>query len=783
MAIRPQFSFRLFKGVALFTVIASAVFVHVDCFIVSKYHWNPLGSTHLRASPRQRMPERTKRPGKKSSRENQNQLHRVIKSIEYYGQNEGDDQRASKELLEAMRMLSRAKTQTDVMVVRKLVDKLDVTNSESRPIQERVLKATSLSGMFSTSLGIIRNMLDASYLPSEMAYTSVCSVLRKAGRKKQLEELMHDLSKVAHRQNASIDVVAWNIYLATLCKSVEHPDDPTLAEAWQLIEEDNANEEFCVQPDLASYNTVLSTAARVGNHSLVDTIWEEMQKQVNFEPDIRAYNARLMVCDGSQRLQIFEEIQSTKGTNPDRFTINLLLCDLIKANRLEALDALMQDFIACNPEEVISAAFSAFLVTLVQNGHILSARALFDTYMAGESVAPDVRHFNVLIAGYSQLAESKSSQTDLLRQLQAGDHDTNKTVAFIEGRKLYRKMVELGISQDSYTLSSMMGLCVSSVEVVKLMENSGARLTPVVIRSAITQCGQLGDPSQACVLFDQYAAGSMNVRAWNVLLGALAAGAEKNDIVLNMTSANRCKRGSGRNGTAISTIVDGQKSSAAIRILLNAMTSSSKTSNAPFPNSQSYCIAASALQYGSPGAVMALDLFRNATNAGIPADGRFINAIFRCFGDDITEAMSSWKGEIRTACLEHEKRVVQAPGTILRSRKRNLIAAYGGLIYVSGRALRPDIAVRLVYAMSREGIEADETSLNSYRAGKRSRGELGNASDDTGINGARIWSKLLPRPNFSGLVEQYESLLYVECTKYNPNSNRMSGDRRVRIIM
>jgi pentatricopeptide repeat protein len=274
----------------------------------------------------------------------------------------------------------------------------------------------------------------------------------------------------------------------------------------------------------------------------------------------------------------------------------------------------------------------------------------------------------------------------------------------------------------------------------------------------------------------------MNVRVWNVLLGALAEGAKQNDIVLDVKSAHVCKRGSISNGTGISAFIDGLKCSEAIRIILNTMSNSSKEIKAPFPNSQSYCITASALQYGSSGVAMALDLFRNSTHAGIPADGRFINAVFRCFGDDISAALESWKGEIRTACLEHESRTRRAPVSVHRSRNKNLIAAYNGLLHVCGRALRPDIAVRLAYAMNREGIEPDEVSLNSYSGGKRIRGEMQNdqASDDREIEGGIMWTTLLPKPN---MVEQYESLLYVECTKYNPNSKLTSGDKLVRIIL
>jgi len=97
------------------------------------------------------------------------------------------------------------------------------------------------------------------------------------------------------------------------------------------------------------------------------------------------------------------------------------------------------------------------------------------------------------------------------------------------------------------------------------------------------------------------------------------------------------------------------------------------------------------------------------------------------------------------------------------------LVAYNGLLYVSGRALRPDIAVRLVYAMSKEGLAANENSLNSYRSGKRL------ADDGTGFR-----SRLARRLK---LIDPYESILYVECTKYDSNDRRRTGEQRVRIIV
>ena len=210
------------------------------------------------------------------------------------------------------------------------------------------------------------------------------------------------------------------------------------------------------------------------------------------------------------------------------------------------------------------------------------------------------------------------------------------------------------------------------------------------------------------------------------------------------------------------------------QMLLNAMCGEERINEmkAPLADSQTFCVAASALQLGPTDASLATALFRNATSIGIPADGRFINAVMRCFDDDIDAALLSWKEEIRPRCLAFENRERTKPLSTSRPTGKNLLAAYNGLLYVCGRALRPNVAVRLVYAMKKEGLVANENSLNSYHAGKRL---ANNSSIGTGFR-SRLARKLK-------LIDPYESILYVECTKYNSNDRRRTGEQRVRIIL
>ena len=155
--------------------------------------------------------------------------------------------------------------------------------------------------------------------------------------------------------------------------------------------------------------------------------------------------------------------------------------------------------------------------------------------------------------------------------------------------------------------------------------------------------------------------------------------------------------------------------------------------------------------------MIAAELFANATALGVSADGRFVNAVLRCCGNNLAAAVSLWKGTMRSQCIAHCE-------TIPWAKKQNLRAVYNGLLYVSGRAFRPDIALRFIYALIKEGIEPDEGCLNSYRAGCR--------DEDRQVSPLR-----------EGLMAVHESLLLVECAKYDQRDRKRQGEKRVRIIL
>jgi pentatricopeptide repeat protein len=267
-----------------------------------------------------------------------------------------------------------------------------------------------------------------------------------------------------------------------------------------------------------------------------------------------------------------------------------------------------------------------------------------------------------------------------------------------------------------------------------------------------------------------------STRTWNALLGSLAKVASTNvtTIVepLYSNAALRFQVHETSMRYASKEITDLQRESglmATVQLVLSMMSDSNVgrvTPMVPAADSQTFCVAATALQYSpSAGSTLATELFRNATNCGVTADGRFVNALLRCFGADIDAALALWKEEVRSQCISFEKRL----RSFGRAGSRSLEASYNGLFYVSGRANRPDIALRLVYAMKRDGLEPTETSLNSYRSGQRR--PHAKSLSETGGFGSSLERKL------------YESLISVECTKYDTNDRRRAGEQRVRIIL
>lgn len=413
--------------------------------------------------------------------------------------------------------------------------------------------------------------------------------------------------------------------------------------------------------------------------------------------------------------------------------------------------------------------------------------------------SPRTRHFNVLLGGYSkayQSAVSRHGKSRVLTTAKKDDTDTTKeelenfpnNITMPDIQKAYELldvMLSIGVPLDGFSITSLMSLPYSTSEditslLTRIEPEMMVEFNPAAYRSIISAYGKAGDPSSACWMFEEMTQScgrnqGNNVGNWNVLLGSLAkgcvgTGGTSDDALLDIPNsiASRARRNlqsqSSVDGTEnqLISLINGQTCLDASMTMLATMRRGivlPEGYKAPRPNSQSYCLIVSGI-YGSASSEansdLALELFREAMKEGVAADGRFLNAVLRCFGDDIEGALTAWKTEVGPAAAAYER--------ISKNRGTNIIAAYNGLMHVCGSAIRPDVATRIAYAMTKAGVEPSEVTLNSYHAGKRVA--LGGKDDGKNM----------------GLRNQYESLLSVECTKYSTKDKRRAGDRKIRII-
>jgi hypothetical protein len=800
-------------------------------------------------------PSNAQRPQRRSASSRKNQLRWILESIQKEKQKQNDPSTIDSTRFEkALEELANARTPEQVTKVGSILQSLPIFETESFPVQERLVKALAMSGLVTLAVNMTEAMLEAGYFPSEITQDAICNSLRKTSKITRLTSVVRLLGRTATAQipSRAISVVSFNIYLAALCddssatststkdasessqsssqshqqqsqqRRISTRSSQTQAHLFEtacqwLLQPEKARQELGVVPDVISYATVLHAAAALGNRTAADDLWNAMVHTAGLVPTIYAYNARLKIAASSRgsftedrdapALQIWQEIRRDPRLSPDRYTIDLILLPLTRAGKIGEVESLLDRFVSSNSGLVVSKAFSAFLGTIVKGGEVSSASALFALYIlpalesvvVGDAVSrlvkPATRHFNILMDGYRRLATATadSNQNSTTQGMENEGNTTSTWDAaedeFVkEGWNLYRLMVKSpAIHPDAYTITTMMGLCQSPAELSDLLGQAvndfGIECSSVVLRAAVTAYGELGDPSSACWVFANYmpsssSSSSRSARDWNVLAGALAKGAAMdNSTALDIPLADVARTLTRHDKSETSQhvlvqLLNGRPCVDAIKTLLDLMSGHLDYSDgliAPASDSQTYCIVATALQYGPASSDQAISIFRNATVAGIPADGRFINAVLRCFGDDIAAALTAWKSDIRPACIAYENRARNKAPPTNRPKAKNLLAAYNGLLYVCGRALRPDIGLRVVYAMNKEGVEPTEVSLNCYRSGKRVRQKDG-------------------KPGFSflqniKLIDPYESLMYVECTKYDQNDRRRFGERRVRIIV
>lgn len=654
------------------------------------------------------------------------------------------------------------------LVVADAVRRLNATNWQSQSLATRQQMIRTLSA-FETALSseMMHNLLDRGEDVSLPTLEGLLQALREARR--PLEPTWNNLQT----RNTEVSTVALNIYLAHWCDRATGKDRSEYSDGLDpLSQAQGLLQNYTTIADDVSYATVLQAMSRCGVD--VKTVWQKMLDE-DIEPNCVAWNALLSAS--KQPLSIHRRMVKA-GVKPDGFTLDVLLVPLLRANRASEAEEIVHQLLQLSRRrQEMSHSFSAWLLTVVNKaGDVDMAHSWLRKYVLQGPVAPCNRHFNILLQGYaSRAARLRVNETFLFQN----------ATAHQEAWKLYHALAQHPrIRPDAFTVSTMMPLCASPEDLTWLLTQSseefGIVMNGPLMRSAMTQYGQLGDASSAAAWICRRNV-KRDARNMDVLFLALAE-----CVKLNVTSpmsvedSIAAKSWSTKGDDAMvnavmAHLLDDMTPYEAMRACLHEMSDSKHLNESlqlPRPTSKAFCLVASAAQRAAPGQTSAMELFRSAMELGIPADGRFVNAIFRCFGDEINKAIDSWRDEIRAHVVEHEDRK-HSSHFRQRVRGKNLVAAYNGLMFVSGRALRPDIALRIAYAMQKEDLEPNELSLNCYHSGKRSR----NVKNDMQ---SRLAAKL---GEITKIVASYESLLYVECSNYDEDDRRRAKEKRVRIIV
>ena len=683
-------------------------------------------------------------------------------------QNDEDPSRKNqRRLLGALKALSKAKMSHEVIQAGRRLDKeIPYILSLSTDVRDRIAKAAAIAGLFPLAFKLTDSILEERCLPSNITQEALGSSLRRARKSKLLKTFVSDLiNATKDKDDCFLSTPFFNTYLASLCETND-PSDILEATSYFIGDKSSTS----VTLNSISYATVLNKITC--NQTLFETLWNSTSIR-----SVEMYNARLKLqSDNSEKIRVYREMNRIV----DRYTVGSLLVPLYQQQEFDEIEYLLDTVVKSYKDRTVSDAFSSYLLTLVRNGALMYAQEVFDKYISPavspvvsapasqlRFVSPNIKHFNILLDGYAKLHVRNETSHEIIHER------VWSLFGIADSSRL--------IQPDAYTFCAVLPLCNTPTLVLQIVQRSYMRLgnlSEVVMRAALTQLGSLADPSSAIWLFLSSSA-PRSLRNTNVLLGALAKSCAldpwaKIDLESNLALQSFAELLNGDvQSTPLGERLQNTTVFAAVKMIQKMMENDEERREMRFPrpDSQTYCLVASAQQYTGMGSEQALKLFDSSSSMGIPADGRFVNALFRCFDGDIDAAVSAWKDKIRPICLKYENRP-RSKTPAFRRPGKNLIAAYSGLVYVCGQARRPDVALRLIYAMRKEGLEPNETLLNIYNAGKIKRMVV--------KENESFKSQILDAAN---MKSSYELLLYVECTKYDTRDKRRQGEKRVRIIL
>lgn len=658
-----------------------------------------------------------------------------------------------------------------------------------RDLLERLIKACSIVGLVDISLKLLFHMLLVqNHVPDSKAYIPLLQCLRKRGQVTKMKYTLDKLSEACEtpsnttevtldlsNSKTTVDVVAFNVYLAALCEDVLQEGRPTatlplqqrLQQAIDLLKPGIALKMYNIYPDVYSYNTVLNAVSQAqgwnNKTSIIDNIQKwmaitaanytaitPMKSRIEgrndgvFSGDIVTINAlirgHIESGDINSALDLIDEhILLDKLDNPspggskkyvaDRFTIDLAIQPLLLHNRTSNVLQLIWNY--ANSVEARSIAvehsladiFSAFLtrISIGARNPALAEKILHMMYDEKDSSnipPPSTRHYNVVIEGYRRLLSRQASSSSAVGEEARSDG--------IEAARLWRTMISRGVLPDKYTFTSAIAQYSLASDIKQTWTESvqflGIHPTEVICTSLISQLGQVGDCSASCAVFDWMLYCDKNgrtlprkLRIWNALLGALVSRKHlSHTLNISLTEAvetwlryNRTKSQlnilSCLGDQCISKHVSGMKHIDAAKFIFNMMLSGSKNdSTIPPPDSQTFCLMAAALSRqaeqtnlfdGIPEdkhsdrrrtiAAEAIELFKLSVQEEIPADGRFLNAIIRCFGGDVSFAIEAWKRDIGRVARAYNRKKKFDGGIINAGTtgNNNLMVSFDFLIF------------------------------------------------------------------------------------------------------
>ncbi|CAM9211135.1 unnamed protein product, partial [Choristocarpus tenellus] len=703
-------------------------------------------------------------------------------------------------------------------VVDGLIENEDKVRSETglspnvRPLQDVLLRAASRCGQLVLAERVFKVMLNTGQCPTLHTAGAFLDALKTARQADRCVAVSSQLLALG----ATLSDVCLNIVVAALVQAGDFKRGmDTLKEA---------ETEWGIRPDTCTFNTILNEAVKQGS-TAGEAAAEEAYKLMTLwgvAPDCFTVNSQIShAIKGGQvvkAIELFELVLEggISGVLPDIITFNTGISAYM-ANLEDDKAMSLLDEIKRRDLEARADTFNTILTGLIKMGQTQRALQMFNDYLRFDQATKT-----------SSIRPSTVTYNLVLEALRLDGTKGNKA----EAELIFKEMETRGVKPDSVTLGTMVRQQGNAENVYKLMRKAiSLRLPPsrTFLNSCIRALGDHGDLYGACRILDylQYA-GSINpdVVSYNSLMYALVQDPWVTQVIegesgnepftpiyatANMGDPTETPQGEDSSqgahikGETVASLTGMTGAQAAMLLLDKMKTLDSKS----YPDTFSYTTVmygvlradAAGVQYRvrpyyitrtlesngkrirqagrePPCKETCKALFEDARSRGVQINGMLINVIMMGFGDDIEGAVAFWKRHVRQALTvkgipdQQGGRFTSERKTLLKQLQKDLFAAYTGLVHVCGRARRADVAVKIVYAMRRDGLTPTSVQSNTYFKAKE---DTERVLDGDGKGNNFSMSAILRG--------QMESLLEVECglSEYSAPMNLPIEKIRIRL--